>query len=72
MKKLMTCVFITILALSTTGPLAAAEPGTPIASTKYVQGAVTAANEYTDSKYGKIPTSANGTASTGQALIWVE
>lgn len=65
MKKLMTCVFITILALSTAGPLAAAEPGTPVASTKYVQGAV-------DSKYGKIPTSANGTASTGQALIWVE
>lgn len=45
------------------------ENKTPIASTNYVAGAVEHVKEYTDSKYGKIPTSETG---TGTALIWVE
>ena len=40
-----------------------------VASINYVAGAKDATIKEV---YGKIPTTANGTASTGQALIWVE
>ncbi|MBR4892085.1 MAG: hypothetical protein IKZ34_02815 [Alphaproteobacteria bacterium] len=79
MKK--TVVTLAFLSVFTPAAFAAE---TKIATAGYVEGAVIAAAEdattkanvaeanaksYTDGKYGKIPTSSNG---TGTATIWVE
>ena len=56
MKKLTAGIFATILGLTTVNAFAATA-GTKVASTTYVDGAVAAANAYTDTKVGgiKIP-----------------
>ena len=53
MKKLTAGIFATILGLTTVNAFAAAA-GTKVASTNYVDGAVAAANAYTDTKVGDI------------------
>lgn len=53
MKKLTAGIFATILGLTTVNAFAATA-GTKVASTNYVDGAVAAANAYTDTKVGGI------------------
>ena len=64
MKKLTAGIFATILGLTTVNAFAATA-GTKVASTNYVDGAVAAANEYTDQKVGGIETDLAGYVKTG-------
>lgn len=56
MKKLTAGIFATILGLTTVNAFAATA-GTKVASTNYVDGAVAAANAYTDTKVSNVNTS---------------